>query len=429
MHTRRSRLPGPKVLIALAASPMVAIFLSANLVNVGNLAFNVILSRWLGPSDFGQLATLLTLFLAVMAVLSAVQLAVSEKIAAARGQMWPEALARLARRALVAGGLAVPVLGLLVVVTGIGSAIGLDDPSLLVILLCALPLALPLAIARGVAMGRLDARAVILSAQIEVWVRLIGALVAWRAGFGLGGIIAALTISVLAGWLPLWRLTFPRGTGALTAPRIGQALCLAALPFAALQAGQVVLLDADILIAQLRLGSVEAGYVAAFALFQRIQFFACFSLSSVLLPGVASAVSAGSSPARAALPVFALYAAVTLPLLAGTILAPQALLTMLVGPAFVPAAPLLPAVSAGAASFTLSYLIATYLAAKGDRAGLWLVAAWAPLQLGVLAGTAHDLTALVSVKLAAQLALLSLLSLRALRFRKVTFVPSQPVNP
>ena len=144
---------------ALCASPVVAIFLSANLANLGNLAFNVLFSRWMGPILFGQLATLLTLFLGVMAVLGALQLAVSQRIAANRDETLLPALARLSKRGLILAVAALPVLIALTLVTNIGPALGLDAVGMLPILLLCLPFALPLALARGVATGKLDARA------------------------------------------------------------------------------------------------------------------------------------------------------------------------------------------------------------------------------------------------------------------------------
>lgn len=406
-------LPSREIAARLAG-PVVAIFVSANLVNLGNLGFNVVFSRWMGPVLFGQLATLLTLFLAVMGVLGALQLAVSQRVAARPDQApaLQAALARLARRGLVLGLACLPALIAATLALDFGRTLGLGTPLLLPLLLLCLPFALPLALGRGTVTGQLAARPVILSAQVEMWVRLIGAALAWHLGLGLAGVTAAIALSVLAGWLPL-RAAFGRdhhGTPATVTP-----LVLAAVPFALMQAGQVVLMDGDVLIAQLRLGAEASGHVAALGLFQRIQFFACFSLTAVLVPAVAAQAAAGRSPLGAALPVFALFAAVTTLLTGLACAAPDTLITLLVGPAFLPAAPQLPLISLSAAAFTLSYLLATYLAALGDRSGIWAIALACPLQIATLTLLADDLTALVTLKLLCQLALSALLMALALR--------------
>lgn len=410
-----SRLALPRrTLAALLGGPVVAIFLSANLVNLGNLGFNVLFSRWMGPVLFGQLATLLTLFLAVMGVLGALQLAVSQHVAGAsdRTQGLEAGLARLARQGLLAGLVALPVLIAACLALNLGPALGLGSPRLLPLLLLCLPFALPLALARGIATGRLHARGVILSAQVEMWVRLIGAALAWQSGLGLPGVVAVIALSVVAGWLPL-RSVFGRPAQPVSA--IATGVVLAALPFAALQAGQVLLMDGDVLLAQALLGPDDAGQLAALGLFQRIQFFGCFSLAAVLLPAVVTEVAAGRNPLIAARPVFVLYAAVSALLVGLASAFPAQVLTTLVGPAFLPSAPLLPMISAGAAAFTLSYLLATYLAAIGDRWGIWVIALACPLQLAALAQSAGSLSDLVATKLLCQLALASLLLLRAAR--------------
>lgn len=421
-------LPGRMLarLGALSAGPLVAIFLSANIVNIGNLGFNVLFSRWMGPVAFGQLATLLTLFLAVMAVLTALQLAVSQRIAAGDDPALAAALARLARRGLALGVAVLPALILAVHLLDLGPALGVSSPQSLPLLLLCLPFALPLALARGIATGHLDARRVILSAQAEMWLRLILAAVAWQSGLGLPGVVAAISLSVLVGLLPLWPLLPKRPTATLP-----QGLILAALPFAALQAGQVILMDGDVLLAQALLGPEAAGHVAALGLFQRIQFFGCFSLAVVLLPSVTAAVAAGRNPLRAAAPIFALYAAVTLPVIAAAFAAPTQLMTALVGPAFLPAADLLPIVSLAAAAFTLSFLLATYLAAKGDRGGIWAITLACPIQLTAMSLSAHDLSSVLTAKLFCQLALATLLLTRSARrsLSPAPFRASLSVNP
>lgn len=76
-----------KALMRLARrclGPVGILFLSAHVVTLGNLAFNVVFSRWMGPAHYGELATLLTLFLAITGVLAALQLSVTHE---SRGRM------------------------------------------------------------------------------------------------------------------------------------------------------------------------------------------------------------------------------------------------------------------------------------------------------------------------------------------------------
>ncbi|MEH6832510.1 MAG: hypothetical protein V7661_16885 [Sulfitobacter sp.] len=93
---------------------------------------------------------------------------------------------------------------------------------------------------------------------------------------------------------------------------------MASLPFALLQAAQVALLDGDVFIAKAVLDPQEAEFTGVLVLFQRIEFFACFGLASVLLPSL-----------TAALPLAVLFIMVSLPILISVFNRPEVLMSIL----------------------------------------------------------------------------------------------------
>ncbi len=372
--------------IAVAAlSPAVVIFLCYNVVNAGNLAFNMLFSRWMGPALFGDLAIILTVKLSVLSIFAAVQLAVSRHVAA-RGSVDDAALARINRAglALLAGLL--PLLLLAVWQTDLGRHLGMGTNGLLLIICLSIPFAFPLCLLRGVVQGRMDVGAILASALCEMAVRLFGAILLWHAGAGISGVVAAIALSVVAGWAVIARsLPAPRPAAAQTGA-LSRALLALCLPFALLQLAQVLLLDAEIFVAKLILGAEDAGYLAATSLFQRIEFFACFGLVSVILPSVAHAVANGGNGLREARPVLMLFAGVTALVLLAVAAFPGTLIALMVGPAFLPAQDLLLPAALAASAFTFSFLVATFLAGQGCLAGIWMIAACVPVQLGALGG-------------------------------------------
>ncbi len=374
--------------LALLFSPAFAVFVSSNIVNAGNLAFNVIFSRWMGPELFGDLALLLTIKLALLGVMGAIQMAVSQMIAGtsgSEGARVEQGLARINRVLFVALWLCLPVAASLILTGSIGARLGLAAPHLLVILIAALPFSAPLSILRGVAFGQSLTNRVVLSAIIEMVVRLLGALVAWKAGFGIEGVVAAIALSIVAGWLVLLGV-LPRTPLSWTETRpLARTLAIGALPLALLQISQVLALDGDIFLASAALPSREAGLVAALSLFQRIQFFACFTLASVLMPSIVGAVRDGRSILVAAMPVGFLFLAVAVPMMIVSNAAPELIIALLVGPEFSGAAKGLPLAALASVAFTMSYLLATLLAAIGDRRGLYAAAIAALVQLGLMA--------------------------------------------
>ena len=410
-------------LVAFALAPASVVFLSSNIVNAGNLAFNVVFSRWMGPDLFGALALLLTIKLALLGVMSALQMAVTEKVAAtpaAEDGALRHSLAFANRRLVIA-----VCIGLLPVSIGLAfagdlfSALNLPGPHLFLLLLAAVPFGASLSALRGIAFGRMNTPRIVASGQVEMLVRLGGAVSAWFLGFGMEGVVIAISLSIVAGWAVLANLLPSPGRGGARDGTLA-ALAIGALPFGVLQLAQVIALDGDIFLAKAILPAEDAGYIAALPLFQRIQFFACFAIASVLLPGVVIASRSGKSLIAPLLPAAALFCVVSVPVLIAAIFWPAALIRLLVGPDYVAAAPALAGAITAAAFFTSSYLAATLLAALRDRSGIAVLFAVAVGQFGLMWVLGPDsLEDLILIKVLCQLgAALVLSSLCVLRIRQ-----------
>ena len=366
-----SFIPARSFALASVLTPALVLFISANLANAGNFAFNLLFSRLLTPAQFAELTFLLTLKLGLMSLFGAIQMATSGQVAA--GRLTSAHLQNgLLRRVWVLGTLALLPLVLV---------LALNTPGLnaALVLALALPVVGPLSLLRGLYLGQLNMPRSVASVQLEMMVRLGFSLLFWALGFGLPGLALALTLSIFAAWLPL------TGSEKLPECRAGDAralankapadrainsgaaiatqIALAALPLAGLQVAQVLLLDGDIFIARARLSQDDAGVLAALNLIQRIQFFACFGLSMALFPAVLTAVREGRALRRVLWPIAALYLAVTLPLLLFAGLMPGQLLDLVVGQAYSAGTPFVFFSCLAAALFTLTYLAMTLLIA------------------------------------------------------------------
>jgi O-antigen/teichoic acid export membrane protein len=400
---------------ALIASPAVAIFLATNLANAGNLLFNMVFSRVLNPAEFHDLTVVLTIKLAILSIFGAVQMASAQMVA--RGpEQEPSlsAMARLHRKAFLILFVAAPVVLSFAMADMVTHALGLGSSRLLPILALALPVTAPLCIARGAAQGRISVRAMVLSANLEMIVRLAGAYAAWAAGLGLEGIVGAIALSLVAGWLPV-RDDATRQIGARPAAESTLALRLAVLawPFAVLQVAQVFHLDADLLMSAAVLSSHDADLIAALSLIQRVQFYACFGLAGVLLPTIITAVQQGRPVLPAATPIFALVLGVGAALAVASSIAPEFIVTTVAGPAYAGAAPEVLSAVTAAFAFTCSYLAATLLAALSDRRGIALVVLALPFATAAIwaAGQSGGIEAMLHVKALAQLILMALSAL------------------
>ena len=372
---------------SLLMVPAVVVFLSSNLVNVGNLAFNMIFSRLMGPELFGVLALLLTIKLALLGVMGALQMAVSQMVASNSGpeeSQIEQALSRI-NRLLIAGlfSLGIPLTAGLVLVEMVVARLELPAMHLLLMLLVAVPFGASLSILRGIAFGRMQAGRIALSANVEMVVRLAGAFLAWKVGYGLEGVVLAISLSIIAGWAVLADLLPTVRTKRHVRATAG-VLAVSAAPFALLQLAQVFALDGDIFLANAMLPASEVGFIGVLSLFQRIQFFACFTLAGVLLPGVIIAARDGKSVMRAAVPVFALFVSVSIALAIAACIMPSAMINLMVGDQYIAAAPSLILAVSSAVCFTFSYLVATLLVALGNKTGIIVVFIAAILQLALM---------------------------------------------
>jgi O-antigen/teichoic acid export membrane protein len=416
--TRTRALPMIGALAALVASPAVAIFLATNLANAGNLAFNMVFSRLLSPAEFHDLAVILTIKLAILSVFGAVQMAVSQMTA--RGALEEPAIANLSRLTVLSFGvlfLALPVMLPAALSDHVANALGLEDRRLLAILLLSFPVSLPLCLARGAALGRVAVRGMVISANLEMLVRLVGAVLAWVLDLGLLGIVAAIGASLVAGWWPVRKEVALVSRSSVTergCGRLARRIAVIAAPFAVLQLAQVGHLDADLLMSSHLLSGAETDLIAGLSLVQRIQFYACFGLAGVLLPTITRALREGHPLSGPILPVAGIVLGTGAVLLGAALVAPETVMTAVAGPSFAPAAAaLVPAITA-AFCFTVSYIAATLLAALGDRSGILTVALAVPVYITALwaCSAQGTLESLVWTKAAAQAGLALCLMLR-----------------
>ena len=360
--TRHEPTPARAWILAALTTPAVLIFISSNFVNVGNLAFNILFSRWMGPELFGDLALILTIKLSVLGVLGAVQMAVSQQVSThdfQNNQCLPH-LNRILFLGLLSG---IPMALFAVFWIDIGTLIDFSSPLSFVLLFICIPFAAPLSILRGLAFGTQSTGRIVLTANVEMGVRLFGAILAWHLGFGLNGVVMAIGLSIIAGWLVLADMMPKQVPGSGQGPGQLKSLGISAFPFAVLQLSQVISLDGEIFLASAFLPAEDAGYVGALSLFQRIEFFACFALASVLLPSVVRAANCPRQIMIAAAPVLTIYFCVVFPFIVMVWFAPEMIISILVGQGFLIIASAMVPAAISAAAFTLSYLLATLLIA------------------------------------------------------------------
>ncbi len=362
----------------MISNPALLLFVSTNVVNAGNLLFNILLSRWMGPQLYGDLAILVTVKLSILSILNAVQFEVASRVArlpAKQDQLvHGHCINQLNLKLLAVGGIAFLSL------VAAWYFLHQEDSNLAtayLVFAISLPFMTPLSLVRGWSQGALDLSRIIWSAQAEMMVRLVGSAIAWHLGAGLLGIALAIALSIIIGWYcakpGLHRKTAgqrvrPSRQNHDPAVAFGEQfhlhkLLLASLPWAALQLGQVLALDGDFLVAKVFLDSHQGGLTAVTALVQRTLFFGCFGLAVAVLP--AAAMVGSKKQMRDALkPVVMLFVATALPSLAMLFAFPDILINLVFGSQFIGAAQSLGYAGISGSCFVGIYILATFFLAR-----------------------------------------------------------------
>ena len=406
----RARLRGASA-SSLAGGGGLVLFVTLTVVNGSNFLFHAVISRRLEPALYGGLRALLTILLVLTVPVSALQLAITRRVAARReaGQgpgsvvigpllgdavLWGVALSG----ALV---LASPVVQSFLHLPTLSSAVMLG--------VYVLPAAIAL-IPRAVLLGQLRFRLVAGGLLAGAATRLVLGVVLVERGAGIDGAMAATVlgeVATAAVLLPALRAVLS-GRDDVTPLRVRWADATGAvLAFT----GFWVLTGIDTLLARHYFPRVESGLYAAAATGARTAMFFSAAVSLVAFPRFAQ--GGGGTRSRAAL-VQALGAVLLLgfSVAATNVVAPDLVVGVLFGTAYEGSSAVigmlaLSSATLGVVNVGMYYLLAT----DGVRAASWV---WAGVGAAVVAATVGDLSpsSLAAVMLASTVGV-ALLMLRA----------------
>jgi O-antigen/teichoic acid export membrane protein len=367
--------------------------------NALNYAFNLVMSRLLGPADYGALGALLALVLVGTVPGVAFQAVVARHTALAG-----EAVGRLWSWVLVAAAVAGGALGLLAVAASPALAAFLHLPSLGPCLwLAAALLPLPLLSAtQGMLQGREwfgALAAVLLTAagvRLAAGAGLVGAMP------GVEGAMAATAVgSAVAVLVAVPRLR-ARGRWERPGRQPGLGAEVAAATTGVL--GLLLLANVDVLLARHFLPAEASGLYAAGAVLTKIAFWAPQFVVTLVFPRLVVAADRRRLLGRSAVVV----AAVGAPLVVGAALAPQLAARLSFGEAYLEVGPTLPLFAALGTGLALVQLVLFSGMATADRGMYRLLLAAVAAEALLVAGFLHDSVAeIVGASLAVVAALLA----------------------
>jgi len=333
---------------------------ATTVLNVTNWLYHTVMSRMLGPVDYGGLGALLGLLFVLTVPVSTIQMGLSAFVARARAE---------GRESSVAGVLGVHLKYFLG--AGVAAFVALAGLSGWLMRAMQLDSALPVVITgtviiswailpvlRGILQGLQRFRALGASLVCEAVLKLVSGFVLVRTGLGLSGAVAGISLGALGATVLTALALRPWGrSGQETGAHEFREILKSLVPYAVTLGCFTILTQADVVLVKALFPPKEAGLYTAASTGGKIVLYVTAALPMVMLPELSRRHATGedgSQVLRRAL----LYGGVSGgALVAAYFLAPVPIITLLFGPAYAPAGGLLGLLGLGFLAYEVATLV------------------------------------------------------------------------
>ena len=295
-----------------------------------NLIYNFAVAHELGAGKFGHASVIYTLLMLLSSVTLSFQLVCSKYVAKSGSISDRVAIYRLLhRRAWVAGILVGAALAL--ISSSITRYLNLPTTEFVLVLAAGIVFYVPLGVRRGFMQGTYDFVPLATNFALEVIVKLIGAVVLISAGYGVKGVVLAISASVMVAYF----VGVPRKHhvpgNVQTNLRAGLGEGVQAITFFV---GQVIINNLDIVLVKHFFDASQAGVYAAIALVGRVVYMLSWSVVSSMFP-FSAGIRTEQKGARTVLTTsLGLVAVISAVFTFGAWLAPPSLWRILLGTGF-----------------------------------------------------------------------------------------------
>ena len=339
-----------------------------------NFLFHVLISRLLGPSQYGALNAVLNVIAVLAVPLGAVQLAVTQAVVSGAGKE-RISLRRLTVKATLWG--AGAMAAVVVVSPLMDGFLNLKSPVADLAMGVWIPLAVVAAVLQGALLGELRYMPVAVASFFGGGaLRLATGALLVSAGFGLGGAVAATVIgqafTTAALLLVARREVFATGRDPIRISLRDAVLSIAAL------AGYTTLTGIDVFLARHFLAPVAAGLYAAAQTAGRIALFLPGALATVAFPRLVSAGRTGISVGKTLTETLGLVTAIGLAAFAVLAGVPGIVVGVLFGPKYLGAASILGIIALTSVFLSIIGLLTYFHVARRSLAALY---SWAGVAL------------------------------------------------
>lgn len=346
-----------------------------SLANVGNYFYHLLMGRMLGPKNYGELESVISLLYLLMIVGNTLTLVVVKYIAQLKGQKDKRGISWLFayfnRQLTFLGGLVF----LFMVAFSPLIAFFLHLPSVFpLILLGALFLIIILLTAnRAVLQGLLQFKKLVVAHTSETYLKLLTAILLVWLGWGVNGALAAFLVGGLAAyWLTLIFLKRVRQVSPQKPTLRKKAVFQFALPAFFSHLSFTSLYTSDIILVKHFFAPDQAGLYAALAVLGKIIYFASGAIPLVMFPMIVDRRTQGKKYHHLLFFSFALVFLICLGISVIYFLFPQLMVKLLFGSKYLAIAPLVGWMGVFLSLYSLAYLLINFfLSIDRAKAVVW----------------------------------------------------------
>jgi O-antigen/teichoic acid export membrane protein len=321
--------PKSKTLQARIVSGSVVLLSGSGLTTAINLAYNVVVARFLGPKAFGHATVAYTILTLMSAVTLAFQLISAKVVAQQASAEGKSAVYRVLHRSAWACGILVALI-LFLFQRPVAHYLNFPDSVLVAILAVGIAFHVPLGTRRGYIQGTYGFRQLATNLVAEGVCRLGGSFLMIILGQGVEGVIAANSAAVVVAYLAAG----PKLTGRIPNPlhssyavrEMGQAIVFFA--------GQVLINNGDIVLVKHFFAAREAGLFAAVAMVGRVIYAFSSSIVNSMFPLAAGSRDEARKDFKVIVTSFVLILGSGSVLAAGLTIAPESIWTRFFGSGF-----------------------------------------------------------------------------------------------
>jgi O-antigen/teichoic acid export membrane protein len=271
-----------KTLQERIVSGSIVLLSASGLTTAINLAYNIVVARYIGPRGFGQATVVYTILTLISAVTLSFQIVSAKAVAQQRSMEEGPGAYRSFHRSAWAVGILIALV-LLMFQRPIADYLNLSSPLLVALLASGAAFYVPLGSRRGYIQGTYGFRRLATNLVVEGAVRLGGSFLLIQLGLGVEGVIAANAAAVAVAYLAI----APKLAGSVPSPlRFSYAFreTSQALVFFS---GQVLINNCDIVLVKHFFAAREAGLYAAVAMVGRVIFAFSSAVVNSMFPLVA----------------------------------------------------------------------------------------------------------------------------------------------